>query len=259
MKKILSWGRYILLSWPIIAPLVALFLKTGFYSSLFIFFIIPSIYLTIANKKIWKRASLFSIIFLPLLIVFDYFMERSQGWHVDSILESYRIFGYASFENIVWSLVFVYFIVAFYETFLHHHVRSKVYYPKIRYFILLVFVIVSFFLGTLFIAPALMDVNYFYLKIGLFAVVPPVAFMLWKNSGVWRKLVKTQFYFLVLFFNYELVALNLNQWSFPAKNQFLGFLTVGYVHIPYEELIFWIFLSAIAIVSYFEIFDDEER
>lgn len=250
MKQILSWERRVLLAWPVIAPLLVIFFKTGFYSSLF---------LSMIDKKIWKRASLFSVIFLPLLIVFDYVMERTRGWHVDSMVEAYRIFGYASWENIIWSLAFVYFIVAFYEIFLHDHVHSKIYYPKIRYFVLFVFVFVSSFLITLFADSALLSVSHFYLKIGLFAIVPPVLFMLWKTPSIWRKFLKIEVYFFILFFNYELVALNLNQWSFPEKNQFLGFITIRGLHIPYEEFVFWILLSAVAVVSYFEIFDDDGR
>lgn len=248
-----------MLFWPIIAPLLVLFFKAGFYSSLFIFFIIPSLYLSIINRRVLKRLVLFSVIFLPITIAIDYIMEFTQGWHVSSITESYRIFGYASLENVVWAFVFIYFVVAFYETFLHDHIHPKIYYPQIKYLILLVFILSSIFLLELVIDPILLNINYFYLKFGLLLFIPPIIFILWKAPHIWRKLIKTELYFFFLFFGYELTALNLNQWAFPVKDQLLGFITIGRVRFPYEEFIFWILLSAMAIVSYFEIFDDDGR
>ena len=72
------------------------------------------------------------------------------------------------------------------------------------------------------------------------------------------KFFKTAAYFFYLTFIYEVTALQLGWWDFPSTN-FIGWVSIFNVRFPLEELIFWLFLFAMAILTYYEYFADDEK
>jgi hypothetical protein len=260
IKKRIFWVcDLLLLAWPIVAPVATWVLGAGFYLALFIFFVIPSVYLSFKKSSSIKKALLFSVILLPVAGIFDYVMESTGGWHTFSIADSWRIFGHVSLENIIWAFWFVYFLVMFYEVFIDHHVRDRVYDKKIRFLFLIVFLSSTLFLLALFFNPEVLDIGQSYLKMGILILVTPLLFIPIRARKSFHKLIKAGFYFSVLYLGYELVALSLGHWIFPAEpDQYLGIIKFGEgIILPYEEVIFWVLLSAVSILAVFEFFDDD--
>jgi len=56
----------------------------------------------------------------------------------------------------------------------------------------------------------------------------------------------------------KVTALQLGWWDFPGSN-FIGWVSIFNIRFPLEELIFWLFLFAMAILTYYEFFDDDEK
>ena len=96
-----------------------------------------------------------------------------------------------------------------------------------------------------------LEINYFYLKIGFALVLPAVLFLLFKFPDFYIKFFWTGIYFFFLSLIYEFTALILGQWTFPAENQFIGYIGFGAVRFPLEELIFWIALGSVAASVYY--------
>lgn len=67
------------------------------------------------------------------------------------------------------------------------------------------------------------------------------------------------FYFFFFSLVYELTALTLGQWSFPAENQFIGFVEFLGLRFPLEEFIFWIMLGTSATLVLYEFFNDDRK
>ena len=72
-----------------------------------------------------------------------------------------------------------------------------------------------------------------------------------------NRYLKIAAYFFIFNFIYEVTAVKLNQWSFPTRNQLIGMVDFMGAHFAVEELIFWMVLTAMSVVSFYEVFDDD--
>ncbi len=109
-----------------------------------------------------------------------------------------------------------------------------------------------------FFLPSLLNIPYFYLWFGIILLLVPVVAQFMTHSRMDMKILKTSAYFFYLTFIYEVTALQLGWWDFPGS-KFIGWVTILGVKFPIEELAFWIFLFSMAIISYYEFFDDDEK
>ena len=57
---------------------------------------------------------------------------------------------------------------------------------------------------------------------------------------------------------YELTALKLGWWDFPSRD-FVGWVSILGTRFPLEEFVFWLCLFAMAILTYYEFFDDDQK
>ncbi len=122
----------VLLAYPIIGAIISHLFQINAFQSVIVFFGIPSLYLTFIGWSHAKRATIFSLIVVPLIISIDYIAHLTNQWIIPkSILP--RMFQYVSIEVVVWAILNFYFVVMFYEYFLHHHLTRNLYSPKIRY------------------------------------------------------------------------------------------------------------------------------
>ncbi len=146
----------------------------------------------------------------------------------------------------------------FYEYFLDKHVTKKLMHPNMKYLIVSVVVIFLAFVVSLLRAPNRLHIPYFYLTVGLTTILIPTLIEFLKYPKFISKFFMATAYFFYLTFIYEVTALKLNLWSFPGT-EFIGWVSVFGVHFPAEELVFWVILSTMAILSYYEFFDDGEK
>ncbi len=107
--------------------------------------------------------------------------------------------------------------------------------------------------------PAILRINYFYLKMGIVLALAPVAAMLLKFPKFWNKFLNLTVYFFVFNFIYEITAIKLGQWSFPAEHQLIGIVQFMGARFAVEELFFWMILTAAAAVAFYEFFDDDRE
>lgn len=250
------------LIWPIIASVLSFAFSADILTSIFLFFGVPAVYLSyLCRMRIVKTAFFSVLVTLPIATVVDYVMEHTGGWFLPlSVFGDFRLFGYVTIEQYIWLFLYVYLVVMFYETFLEHApTRERTLDPRLKWLSLLLLVPLGVFLILLAVNHSWLQIDYFYLKFGLIMVIPPIIFLVFRLPKLLGRMLKAGTYFFFLSFIYELTALALGQWEFPAENQFIGILDIGGMRFPFEEFFFWILLGAIATLSYYEFFDDDRR
>ena len=247
-----------LLIYPIFGAIFSHLLLINVFSSVLVFFGLPSLYLTIRAIKYAKRSIIFSLIVsVPLVIVVDYIAHLTDQWVVPySILP--RIFQYVSIEVIIWGIFNCYFVVMFYEYFIHHHFTKKLYCRQLRYLFIVGLLLFILFLFAYNFSPAYLHIPFFYLWVGLVIVLIPTILQLFTHPKFISKFFETAAYFFYLTLTYEITALQLGWWDFPGE-QFIGWVSIFNIRFPLEELIFWLLLFAMCILTFYEYFDDKEK
>ncbi len=257
-KKRETFDLAVFLVYPIIASLISFLLRANAFFSVIIFYGIPSIYLSFMMKKNVKNAAVFSLVGIIPMIVIDYIAHLTKVWEVTNSIIPFRLFGFVTLEVLLWVIFAFYFTVMFYEYFLDKHITHKLYKPRFKYLIISILALFSLFLFLLFGFPQFLRIPYFYLIFGVILILIPIVFELFEYPRFYTKFFKAQAYFFYLNFIYEITALKLGWWIFPG-NEFVGWVSVFGVEFPFEEFFFWIMLTALAILTYFEFFDREIR
>ncbi len=247
-----------ILLWPIVAVILSFFLQANTLVSTLLFFGVPALYLSFMNQRCIRMAGMFSLLFsIPFAIMLDYIMEITGGWYIaTSVFDPYRIFGYVTIEQLIWLFLYVYLVAMFYETFLDKKCTHKLSYPKLKYLIIVLYILFGAFLILHLTKHEILEIDYFYLKFGIVLGLLPLLFAFLRLPDMYSAFFVTGAYFFYLSFLYEVTALLLGQWSFPAANQFIGFIKIGTIAFPLEEFIFWILLGAIAVLSYYRVFGE---
>jgi hypothetical protein len=262
MKRTVSRHEFLtLLLWPIVASLLSVALQAQIYLGLFIFFGLPAIYLSWRHPHLIKKSLFFSVIFsVPAAFFLDYVMEYTGGWAIGAMeFPHVWILQYVSLLQIIWLILYVYLVVMYYKVFFDRN-HARMLYPRTKNLIILGVAVLGFLTIAHYFNQELLHIDYFYLKIGLIAVLLPLAvFWVRRRHYVTGKFLKVGAYFFGFTLLYELTALHLGQWNFPAAHQFIGQVTIGGYMFPLEEFLFWILISSISILAYYEYFDDDEK
>lgn len=245
--------------WPIAAAVLSFAFQAGMFASMLLFLAAPVIYLSYRYPQFIKKIALFSFVTsIPISIVTDYVMAKTDSWLLPhSVFGSLRLFNYATVDQAIWLFLYVYFVAIFYEVFLDQDIKEKIVYPRLKFLAILMFSILGIFVIAYVFNPSILNIDYFYLKFGLIFVVLPIIVGLWRIPIVYQKIAMASSYFVMWSLIYELTALSLNQWFFPDKNQFIGFINILGIRFPIEEFIFWILLGAMTTLFYYELFDDD--
>ena len=118
LRKKESIDLSLILIWPVIAVIISLILRINFFSSIILFFIIPSVYLSFKGKEYVKKVFLFSIATgIVAVIAIDYMAHISGNWFISSTIFP-RIFGIAVVEGVILAVSVCYFVLIFYEYFI---------------------------------------------------------------------------------------------------------------------------------------------
>jgi hypothetical protein len=78
----------------------------------------------------------------------------------------------------------------------------------------------------------------------------PLAAFLFRAPRFLGAFLKTAVYFFFFDFIHELTSLELGHWTFPGEN-FIGWISVFGYRFPFEEMIFWMMMSPLSILSYY--------
>jgi len=256
----------LVLLWPIIAVCISAFLEeTGifhqnFFVSIILFLALPSIYLSFYIRDRILKIFIASLVgSIPIMIIVEYFGQLSNTWSFPPSVFPFSIGGLIIIEALLWAFFNVYYVIIFYEYFLDHHVIHHLVEPRMKYlligllmaFVLFIFVILNF---------STRSIPYFYFIFGVVVFAIPVILQFTSYSHhkkIVVKMVKAGAYFFYLSFIYELVALHYGWWSFPSEN-FIGWVILFNFRFPIEELTWWIMLFALAVLSCYEFFDNNE-
>ncbi|HLC73573.1 MAG TPA: hypothetical protein VJH20_02970 [Candidatus Nanoarchaeia archaeon] len=247
----------ILLLYPAFASLISIIFEVNTFFSILVFFGIPSLFLSLKLRKyILKNiyvSAIAGIFFLPII---DYIAHITKTWFIPSMFD-FRILGQISIEFFLFATLNVYFVVAFYQYFLEEHLISKSN-KNMKYLVFIIVGLLILFPLLFVFNPIYLQIPYFYLIFGAISILIPIILVLLKFPILYAKFFKAAAYFFFLSITYEITALKLGLWEFPG-NQFIGWVEIFGVRFPFEELFFWIILGAMAVLSYYEFFDDDRK
>lgn len=255
-RKQIKKDQLLFFIWPLLASAISFLLHAKFFISLFLFFVLPALFLSYRNKKKINKALLFSLSALVIVVLIDYICSITGIWLITNSILNYRLLGQVTIENIFWFPLWTIFIVMYYEYFYEYGDKDVLYRPRLKYLYAFFSSLLIIFFTAYIINKDLLLVKYFYLKLGIVLTLLPILLTLFKFPALFMKFIKTGIYFFYVSFIYELTALYLGQWIFPGK-EIIGRVTIGKVFFPVKELFFWIMIGSLGILSYYEFFDDD--
>lgn len=250
---------FVLLGLPVISTLMVLFFKLNFFVSTLLFFGLPVIYLIFLNKKILFKSLVFSILFaVPFWVLVDLLATVNGSWEITNSIFPTRFLGIVTYENLVFAFLWILSVILFYETFFDKG-KKKDKNPKSLYYLSLFWGVPALILSVLFlINSAWVFVPYFYAIFGIFIGLPVLFYFLYKYKQFIAPLTVTTAYFFVVLMLFEFVALKTHLWYFPG-NQFLGFVDILGVRMPFEEFFLWGIFATPCLVAYYELFSDDRK
>jgi lycopene cyclase domain-containing protein len=257
-KSMKKWDIILLIIFPLFSVIVSLLITANFLTSTLLFFGLPAAWLSYRTKEMIKKTALFSLIFsIPFTIIIDYIAVHDKSWFVPETIFNFRLLGIIPIEDFVWGFLLVYTIIIFYEHFLNkskHNLIDK----RMKYFILPMICVLTIFFVLLLAKPEFLMIKYAYFWIGLILMLLPSIAFLSFFPKLASKYIKTATYFFALAFLFELTGLHLGQWTFPGTH-FIGYIEILNIKFPLEEFFYWFVIGAIAILSYYEFFDDDRK
>ncbi len=234
----------------IIAALCCVFLRLNLISSIVLFFLVPSAYLTTKSKNILRPFIYAVIISTTVGLLFDYIGALNHTWYTIQSIFPWRIFNLIPFENPLWSFLYFYTILITYEYFW----AEKVKYMKrgiTATLIFIVFVFTAYSLVHVYNPYLIANIPYVYLIFGtVFFIIPTFTYLLFNRKDL-NKFLLVAAYIIPLGFINEITSVALRYWEYPSKD-FIGWVSLLKVEFPVEELIFFIILSPFAMLSYYK-------
>lgn len=189
-------------------------------------------------------------------VSFDYIVEVSGEWIFPRAAEFYLpnlFLNVVSGDVLLWFFLWVFLVVAYHEAFIDRRNR-RISNSAVR-------VSAALFLGAIPLVCILLfqsqiSVPYSYAVLGLCALAP-VAVLLLRGRFHSQRLWYSVPYFVVLFLFMEIIALGYGYWDFTGE--YIASIGVLGRTLPIEEIVLWIIGSPIILVSYHELFLDDER
>jgi len=239
------------IAWPIVASIISLSFPFSPFVSLFVFYGPPCVYLCFKNPKHVPKAGIFAMIIgAPFMFIFDYIAHLTGAWHLNNTLP--RILTYVAIEDVIFLVVWMFFLIMFYENFLKHSVNERLWTPRMKYAVVFMIILLVSFMLLITNFPRVLNIPYFYLIIGCVAGLIPIVIEIFKYPRIFLTFLGTGLYFFYFHLIHELIGLKLGWWSFPGT-QFIGHITLFDLTFPFEEFLFWITLGSFTFLSYFRL------
>ncbi len=248
----------LLILFPILAMVVSLAVKANFLVSTLLFFGPMSIYLSYRHKKAIKKTLLFSFIISILsFIVVDYIATINGAWFVPDSVFPFRFLNILPIEDCIWGFGLIYSVIIFYEYFFDKS-DGEIINRRMKYLYLIFGAILILFFVVLFLCPELFYINYIYFWIGILYIFIPVFMFLFFYPSLFAKFAKTGIYFFFFTVLLELTGVHLKQWQF-LSDEYIGWVELFNNRFPFEEFFFFLMLASVAILSYYEFFNDDRK
>ncbi|MCJ7739972.1 hypothetical protein MUP32_01480 [Candidatus Microgenomates bacterium] len=246
----------ILFTLPFLASFLSIvFNLPGFYS-IFLFLGFPSLYLTFRSHKNVTRIALFSLIFtIPVTLAFDYIMQVSEIWTVDTIFD-FKFFGIVPIEQFIWAFLYMYLSIMYYKYFLDKKTKKHVGFRDKK----LAISSLSWLFGIMSVLLILLSfgivVPYLYIIIGILLFIVQLIIFFKYHPKLAPKILETIPYNFVVAIMFEITEVYLKQWIWPGK-YYIGWIEFLTVKFPLEEFIFYMILGSAGILMYFELLADD--
>lgn len=231
-------------------------IRINYFTSLILVFALPSLYLSLKNKQVVKKVSMFSfIVGIPLAIIFELVAFGDKAWIVPTSIFPFRILGFIPLEDFMWMFLVTYTILIFYESFCNGK-SSPAVSKRINVMNATLYPIAIISLLVLFFNSNLLAIPYSYLYAGIILfLIPSILFLLRYKRFTWPFL-KVSIFFCYIHLLFELIGLKLNHWIFTGTH-FIGWISIGSLKFPIEELIFVMILGGFAACTYYEFFTNK--
>jgi hypothetical protein len=258
-RKIRRVDYLVVIGMPLLATLITIVFKTNQVISLLLFFILPSVYLTIREPKFLRKGLIIILATIPFCFIIDYFAIRDGSWWVYSIFPV-RLMNGIPVEDFIWCASWFYYIIIFYEFFIdqYHSQEDAPINKRYKKLIfgwmasLLIFLLLFIHINSY------LEIPYFYLVFTVALGIIPLSIALIKKPKFIPKYAKTIAYFFPVNFLHEISALSANQWFFPG-NHFIGWVEITRFRFPFEEFILWMLLGASYLLVWYEYFVDDNK
>lgn len=244
---------------PIAAFLLTMWMGTNLLITTVLFFGLPALYLSLRNRAIFIKSTIFALIFtLPLSFFVDVLAVLDQSWIVPHTVFPFKFFGVATVEVFIFSLLWSLFAILFYEHFFDRGKRGDRIDKKMRYLLYLFAFLIGLVAVAYGIDLSLIRVPYFFLVVGLVFVAPPVVVFLYHYPMFLKRFTVVGIYFFFVTILFEITALDAGQWIYPSEHV-IGYVELFGYRFPFEEFVFWVGLAAPSILAYYEFFADDRR
>ena len=257
-QDIVSRSHSVLLELLAIAVvLTVIFSPTPFFFTLY-FLALPSIYLVYRRRSIFLPALAAALLFGLLYgVSFDYIVEVSGEWIFPRSSEFYTpnlYLNVVSGDVLNWFFWWVFLIVAYYESFVDRKNRKYVRGARGKHVAAILFGIAGLVLITA--LRTKIAIPYSYTVLGAWALVPVIVLAFRRQYDLSR-LLKSMPYLMLVFASMEILALLYGYWAFTGE--YVGAVSFFGRRLPFEEIVYWILGSAVILISYHELFLDDEH
>lgn len=242
----------------ILVLLLTYFFKLNhLYATLFCFGI-PFLYLAFNGLYKVKEILIFSL--LATLLwgpAFDIITTYNGFWTTEKSTLGLTLFGLSPVENWIWMFLIICFAVSFYQIFIDKS-RSKFKFRRESLFLIGLLTLFSFATFTIFkLSPESLLFSGAYVLIGITNLFIPNLIYYLLNKRVAVKALPVTLYFFTYFIIYEYVALSNGNWIYG--DNFFGFLTLGVISIPFEEILFWMICAVPLSIACYELLIDDNK
>jgi hypothetical protein len=236
--------------------LVTIWFKADVTYSIIFFPLISSLYLFYRERKNYGKIFFASLIYGVFLgMSFAFILELDRAWVINYSFWPFNIIvvGATPLGELVWGFCIPLFILSFYEHFLDTERKNKRN-NTVNFLIplasfLLIIVLVTY-------TPAFFRIPYPYLFFGL-VLVSPLVFLIRARPLLLKKILWVALAFAIFNVCLELAGIYAHQVVYDG--QYIGGVNVFGALLPYEEILFWILLSAPSLVLCYEYFIDDRK
>ncbi len=214
----------------------------------FIIFLIPfTIYLSKREKKQWYKIFASVLVFGGLFgFFFEFIQEFNKAYTVKSSLFPFKIFGILPLDNVLAHMLMTFFTMVFFEHFIGF--KKSTISSRFKFIVLAALSINIIMIFLFLLQPNVLKIPYSYLFLGVIAIIPPIYLSLQEPTFIMR-IAPASYYFFFLYFILELLAVKFSWWVYP-NSAYIGWVEVGRLRFPFEELFFWMIFYAPALISY---------
>lgn len=234
---------YLVMAW-----LFLIFYQPVYLLSIFIVLAVPAVVVWWPLKNSRWRILWFSLVSLFLFAPPVELMARlGDSWDVASVLP--RLWGTAPIENLIFAFFNFLLGLSLYELIAAGDRPGKLsrrFYSLVGLYGFFFALVLIFFK----IRPEWVTMDYYQLAI--LVILIPLAFFVWWWPVLIKQATLTTLILGLIFFVYEIVALQLGYWWWPGR--YLWPITIWGKVFPFDDVVFWYLLSTPALIGGYEFF-----